>query len=64
VKEFFVGLIFLLAAFLLIGAGFLLFPLLVVMAFFGRLIIMVVLGIFSVWLLGKFIIFVWEKMRG
>ncbi len=63
-KEFFVGLIFLAAVLVLAGVGILLFPLLIVLAFFARLIIMIVLGVFAIWFLGKFIIFVWEKMRG
>ncbi len=63
-KEFLVGLIFLTAVFIFAGVGFMLFPFFIVMAFFLRLILAFILIVLAVWLLGKFIIFVWEKMRG
>lgn len=63
-KTFMVGLLFLFAALLLSGIGILLYPLLIVMAFFLRLIISLALVIFAIWLLGKFIIWVWESLRG
>ena len=62
-KAFFVGLIFLIATALLVVTGVLLFPLLIVLAWFLRLIVACLLVIFAIWLLGKFIIFVWEKIR-
>ena len=62
-KAFFVGLIFLIAAGLLAGVGILLFPLLVVLAWFLRLIVISLLLIFAIWLLGRFIIFVWEMIK-
>lgn len=62
-KAFFVGLIFLIATAILVGIGILLFPLLIVLAWFLRLIVISLLVIFAIWLLGKFIVFVWEKFR-
>ena len=62
-KAFLVGLVFLVAVLLLSGIGILLLPLLVVLGFFLRLIIGAVLIILAVWLLGKFIIFVWETVK-
>lgn len=61
-KAFLIGLIFLIAAITLAGIGFLLFPLLVVLAWFLRLVVIFILGLFAIWLLGKFIILVWEKL--
>jgi len=63
-REFLVGLAFLLAVFALTGVGFLLFPLLIVLGFFLRIILSFLFVIFAVWLLGKFIIFVWGKIKG
>jgi len=62
-KAFFVGLIFLLAVMILGAIGMLLFPFLFVLAWIFRAIIMFALTIVAIWLLGRFIIFVWEAMR-
>jgi len=61
-KAFFIGLLFLTAVFIVAGIGFLLFPLLLVLAFILRVVISFALVIFAVWLLGKFIIFMWGKV--
>ncbi len=61
-KAFLVGLLFLFAFSVLAGIGILLSPLLLVLAFFIRILIIFFLVIFAVWLLGKFIIFSWEKL--
>ncbi|MFZ5799909.1 MAG: hypothetical protein ACOY3D_00800 [Candidatus Omnitrophota bacterium] len=63
-RAFLVGLLFLFAALLLSGIGVLLYPFLIVLAFFLRLIISLSLVIFAIWLLGRFIIWVWESLRG
>ncbi len=62
-REFLVGLVFLIAAFALMGIGALLFPLVIVLGFFLRIIFAFLFIIFAVWLLGKFIIFIWGKLR-
>jgi len=62
-KAFLVGLLFLFAVALLSGVGVLLFPFLIVLAFFLRIILMLALVILAIWLLGKFIIFVWQKIE-
>ncbi len=62
-REFLVGLVFLIAAFALMGIGGLLFPLVIVLGFFLRIIFAFLFIIFAVWLLGKFIIFIWGKLR-
>ncbi|UCG35796.1 MAG: hypothetical protein JSW17_03080 [Candidatus Omnitrophota bacterium] len=62
-KEFLVGLIFIFAALVLLGIGVLLYPFLLALALFLRLLVIFALGIFAIWLLGKFIILVWERMR-
>ncbi len=61
-KAFAVGLIFLITVSVLAGIGVLLFPLIMVLAFLLRIIISLLFVIFAIWLLGKFIIFVWEKL--
>ena len=62
-KAFLVGLIFLIAAGLLGALGVILFPLLLLMALFMRIVVILALLIIAIWILGKFIIYVWEKMR-
>ncbi|OGW79936.1 MAG: hypothetical protein A3G33_05005 [Omnitrophica bacterium RIFCSPLOWO2_12_FULL_44_17] len=61
-KEFFVGLIFLVAVTILAGIGFLLLPLLLLLTFFLRILVAFLLLCFAIWLLGKFILFVWVKI--
>ena len=63
-KAFLVGFIFLVAVGMLSGVGLLLFPLVIVLGLFLRVIISFLFLLFSIWLLGKFIIFVWEKISG
>ena len=62
-KAFIVGLLFLLGVFIFAAIGTLLFPLLLVLAFFLRIILSIAFVLLSIWLLGKFIIYVWEKLR-
>jgi hypothetical protein len=62
-KAFLAGLIFLVAVAVFGVIGVLLFPLLIVMAWFLRLILSFVLLILAIWLLGKFIIFTWDKLK-
>ncbi|MFA5356827.1 MAG: hypothetical protein WC301_05435 [Candidatus Omnitrophota bacterium] len=62
-KAFLVGLIFIMAAALLSGLGVLLFPLLIVLGFFLRVVVGLIFVVLAIWLLGKFIIFVWEKLK-
>jgi len=61
-KAFAIGLIFLIAVSILGGIGVLLFPLIIVLDFFLKIILALIFVIFSIWLLGKFIIFVWESI--
>lgn len=62
-KAFLVGLLFLIAVAILTGVGFLLLPLLLVLTIFFRVFIGFFLLLFAVWLLGKFIIWVWEALK-
>jgi hypothetical protein len=62
-RAFLAGLLFLLAAAILAGIGFLLFPFLLVLGWVLRVILIVILLILAIWLLGKFILFVWRRMR-
>lgn len=63
-KAFLVGLLFIIAVSLLSVFGVLLYPLLLLLTFMLRIIIGIALVIFAIWLLGKFIIFVWERLSG
>ena len=60
-REFFVGLLFLIAVFVMAGIGMLISPLLLVMVWFLRFLLIIALCLFAVWLLGKFIIYIFEK---
>jgi len=62
-KAFFIGLLFLLFAMLMMGLGVLLWPLLVVLGLALRLALFVLLTVFAIWLMGKLIIAVWESLR-
>jgi hypothetical protein len=48
---------------ILAGIGVLLYPFLIVLGLFLRIILIAVLLILATWLLGKFIIYLWRKMR-
>jgi len=62
-KAFWVGSLFLCAVFVLAGIGVVLSPLIILLSFLLRIIISLALVIFAIWLLGKFIIFIWEKLK-
>lgn len=62
-KALLVGFIFLVLAAILLSIGFLLFPLLIFLILFLRIIFAAVFILFSIWLLGKVIIYVWEKIK-
>ncbi len=61
-KAFAIGLIFIIAVSILSGIGMLLYPLIIVFGFFLKLMLALLFVILSIWLLGKFIIFVWERI--
>lgn len=62
-KEFLVGLFFLLAFTVLAAFGFFLFPFFMLLAFFLRIFLFVVFVIFGIWLLGKVIILFFEELK-
>ena len=62
-KAFLVGLLFLAVVGLFIGMWFLFFPLLLVMGLLLRVSLVFILAVGAIWLLGKFIIFIWEKLK-
>ncbi len=61
-KAFAVGFIFLVAAGILAGLGIVLYPFIIVFGYLLRILLALAFVVFSVWLLGKFIIFVWERI--
>jgi len=62
-KEFLVGLLSLLILAAMAGVAVLLIPFLMVLALFLRIFIFALLGLFSIWLLGKVIIVVFQEMK-
>ncbi len=61
-KAFAIGLIFIIAVSILSGIGMLLYPLIIVFGFFLKIMLAILFVILSIWLLGKFIIFIWERI--
>jgi len=62
-KAFLVGLIFLFVVVILSALGILLLPLLIVLGWLLQFLFTFILIIFSVWFLGKLIIFVWGLLK-
>ncbi|OQA56112.1 MAG: hypothetical protein BWY42_01152 [Candidatus Omnitrophica bacterium ADurb.Bin277] len=62
-KEFLIGLLVIVAVLLLAGLGVLLFPLLFVLGFALRLLILVAAVLFAVWLVGKLTLVVIDALR-
>ena len=62
-RAFIVGLIFLIGAAVLAAIGILLMPLLLVMAFFLRVLVGAFLILFGIWFLGKLILWILEKFN-
>ena len=60
-KEFFIGMIFLIFVGVIASLGFLLFPLLLLIAFILRLVLSIAILVFFIWLLGKLILFLSKK---
>lgn len=66
-KEFLVGLLFIIVALLVVAVGsmlgILLFPLLIVLNILLRFVIAAIVVIFAIWLVGKIVMMVWEKVK-
>jgi len=60
-KAFFTGMVFLIFVGVITSLGFLLFPLLLLIAFILRLVLSAAIIIFFIWLLGKLILFLSKK---
>lgn len=61
-KAFAVGLLFLVAVGILAGLGVMLYPLIIVLGLFLRMLLSCAFVILSIWLLGKLIILIWERI--
>lgn len=61
-KAFFVGLLFLIAIMAVAGLGIVLSPFLAVFTVSLQMVIGLIVVVFVVWLLGKLIIFIWDKL--
>ena len=62
-KAFLVGLLFLFSLIAAVALGLLLFPFLLIVAFFLQILLVIGGVVFVTWLLGKFIIFIWRSVR-
>ncbi|MFC1514561.1 hypothetical protein ACFL5X_01500 [Candidatus Omnitrophota bacterium] len=62
-KAFFIGLFTILAVAVIGLLGFLLMPLLLVLTVVLRIVLIGVLLLLGIWLLGRFIIYIWETLR-
>jgi hypothetical protein len=60
-KEFFIGMVFLVFVGAIASLGLLLFPLLLLIAFILRLALSIAILVFFIWLLGKLILFLSKK---
>lgn len=63
-KAFLVGLLVLVMALLLSGVGILLFPLLLVLGVFLRLLIGIVILILAIWLVGRLTLLLIDALKG
>jgi len=63
VKAFLVGLLFLFSLIAAVVLGLMLFPFLLIVAFFLQILLVIGGIVFVIWLLGKFIIFIWRSVR-
>jgi len=62
-RAFLTGLLFVIVVLALAGIGTLLFPLLILLGLLLRVVLMVVLAVLAIWLLGKFILYITQKIR-
>jgi hypothetical protein len=62
-KAFLVGLLVILSVFLLAGLGVLLFPFLLVLGFAIRILILVFICLFAIWLVGKLVLILIEALK-
>lgn len=62
-KEFLIGLIFLVAVFVFAGIGVLLMPFWLLLAVALRIVLIIIFVFFCIWLLGKLIVLAWEKIK-
>ena len=61
-RAFWIGFCSLVVLCLIAAVGFLLSPLFFVLGLILRVIFLLVFGILAIWLLGKIILFIWEKI--
>ena len=62
-KAFLVGLLFLFSLIAAVVLGLLMFPFLLIVAFFLQILLVIGGIVFVIWILGKFIIFIWKSVR-
>jgi hypothetical protein len=60
-REFLTGLLFLIGVMFLVGMGILLIPFLLVLDFFLRILIGFALILLAIWLVGKWVLFLWDR---
>lgn len=66
-REFIIGLVFIVGvsvlSLIIAGLGFLLFPLIIVMAALLRVAIVLIFAIACIWLIGRFVIWIFESLQ-
>jgi hypothetical protein len=62
-KAFLVGVLFLFSFIAAVALGLMLFPFFLIAAFFLQILLVIAGIVLVIWLLGKFIIFVWRSVR-
>ena len=63
-KEFFVGLLVIVAAFVLAGLGVLLFPFLLVLGLALRILVIIAMALLAIWLVGKLVLLFIDAVKG
>lgn len=63
-KEFFVGSLVIVAAFVLAGLGVLLLPFLLVLGLALRVLVIILLGLLAIWLVGKLVLMFIDAVKG
>ncbi|HOE68032.1 MAG TPA: hypothetical protein PK997_05285 [Candidatus Omnitrophota bacterium] len=62
-KEFFVGLLAIIVVLLLAGVGVLLFPFFLLLGIALRFLVLVLVGLFAIWLVGKLVLLLIDSLK-
>ena len=62
-KAFLIGLAVIILVTIFTGVGIILMPFFMILAFFLRILLAIILVIAAIWAIGKFVILLWESLR-